>query len=247
MIKLKSKPLIRWTIGPVKEEGFSCLGKSVRNMKHLYPECDFVICYNQLTRLQHERISELGVDLLDQSKYLDSLKYHPHGKSVHWKLYPPRLNLDSHEICMDNDIILWKRVPEIDYFLSSKDTCLIYQGINRLYGSYDLNIPKLVRINSGIYGLPPNFDFRSKLKSIQKKWSNRFDEQGIVASILCQESYCMIPLPYVPICECWMSSNDFKKTMDAFLRNEFCCGMHFVGINYAEQNSFYNNFIKHLP
>lgn len=246
MIKIDTKPLIRWTIGPSREDGFNCLEKSIFNMKKLYPECDFVVCHNQLSDFQYGKIANLDVELFDQNKHQDALKHPPQGVNVHWKLYPPRLRHNAHEICIDNDIILWKRVPEIDYFLNN-DVCLIYQGRNRLYGVYDSDMPQAIRINSGIYGLPPAFDFGSKINDIQKPWEGRFDEQGLVATILSANPYCMIPLTSVPICEYWMSSDDFKESLDAFLRNQFCCGAHFVGINYTEQSSLYKNFIKHLP
>lgn len=240
-----TKPLIRWTIGPSSKDGFKCLEKSVSNIKKLYPECDFIVCHNQLSGAQKDKIANLDVDLFDQDKHQNSLNHPPQGVNVHWKLYPPRLRYNAHEICIDNDIILWKRVPEIDYFLNN-NMCLIYQGKNRLYGIYDSNMPQAIRINSGIYGLPPAFDFGGKINDIQKPWKGRFDEQGLVATILSENPHFIIPLTSVPICEYWMTSDNFKKSLDSFLRNELCCGLHLVGINYSKQSHLYSSFIKNL-
>lgn len=222
-------------MGPARREGFRCLGESVRRATALYPECDFLICHNQLDEEQVRAIGRLGVPLYDQSESDGPFGVRPTaGYQVHWKLYPPRVAADRHEIVMDNDLVLFKRLEEIDYFLSG-DCTLMCQGLNGLHGKFDRYIPKGVRVNSGLFGMPPGFDFLGVVRQhIDQQdaasWDGRFDEQGLVAAALnTYPKKAFVPVTRVPILE-----RDFDIrgiTTDA------CCGFHFVGLNYHERHA----------
>lgn len=220
------RPLIRWTIGPTHECGIACLKESVRRMRKLYPECDLVICHNQLGEDGLCAVRELGVELYDQNERTDSLPYPPlGGYYVAWKLYPPRLRGGSHEILIDNDIVLTKRVREIDEFLTADDVFLTYEGLHGLHGMYADDVPKGLRVNSGIVGLPPGFDYAGAIRQLARPWQGYFDEQGLVAAVICSRpKFLMIPQPVVPIVE-----HDFS--LEAHDANLSCCGYHFVGAN----------------
>lgn len=228
------KPLIRWTIGPTNPEGFEILEHSVELMRTVYPEFDLMICYNQIKNYQIEKLKKMNVDLYDSSNDSESLSIHSErGYNVHQKLYPPRLRPDSHEIILDNDVIFFNRIREIDCFLNDNKV-LVCQGLNRLLGRYDEIIPAGIRVNSGIFGLPPYFDFSQELeKKIslfeEKQWTNRFDEQGLVAATLIdQKQYYIIPLTSVVLVE---PKWDYK-----IMTNKLACGYHFVGANYNKQH-----------
>jgi hypothetical protein len=213
--------------------GLTCLRESVAHVKRLYPECDLLICHNQIGT---DQLQSLNVPLFDQSKSVCPLGISPQeGYQVHWKLYPPRLRPDAHEIIMDNDIVLVKRPAEIDAFLSG-DATLMCHGLNGLHGKFDKYVPKGVRVNSGIFGMPPGFDFNKTAKAKipehdLKCWERRFDEQGLVAATLTQyHKRIFISVTVLPIVE---------KTFDIdALTTDACCGYHFAGLNY-------NN--DHLP
>jgi hypothetical protein len=228
----KNATLIRWTIGPVHDCGFDVLAASVQYMHKVYPEFDQVICHNQLSIHQLEKIGRLGVTLVDQSEHVEKNIYPPRGGyAVEWKLYPPRIRPQSHEIFMDNDIVLCKRMKIIDEWLNASSNTLLYQGLHGFHGSYSGAIPKGVRINSGIFGLPPNFQFGEKIAEHIRPFSDYFDEQGLVAKILTRETHRIIPLTVVPIVE-----NDWP--LDAHDNNQDCCGYHFVGANKGEHPAF---------
>lgn len=188
------KPLFRITVGPVKEFGVSLLRKSVRLIKKNYPEADIVVCYNQIDP------AILGsIEKVNQADFADSLPYTP--KKECWKLYPPRLRLNSHEIVMDNDILLFRRVPEIDEFLSSHRP-LLFEGRFRVYGKYENLVPQPFAINSGIFGLPPRFDFQQAIKTFcsndtEKAWTQWCDDQGVVGGILLKLDPILIKLESV--------------------------------------------------
>jgi len=132
---------------------------------------------------------------------------------------------------MDNDIVIYKKVHEIDAFLGS-DSTLLYQGIHGLHGIYVFEVPDGIRINSGIFGLPPGFDFAARIEEMVMPWKDKFDEQGMVASILLQyERYHVIPLTVVPIIEPYFP-------IEPHYRNAGCKGFHFVDANREDHPQF---------
>lgn len=242
------KPLIRWTMsGVLSKLSFIILKHSVKFVKKLYPECDFVICCNQINEFQIKKIKELNVELYFQ-RDSDSLGFMPiplknSVDGVHWKLYPPRLRKSSHEIFIDNDIVLHKRVPLIDDFLL-QDFSLVYEGLYRLLGNYDHHVPKGYKINSGIFGIPPDYDFEDCLRkkiSTNSQWKDKFDEQGLVASVLLDyKNYQMIKQVEIPIIE------NVKWEPKVYYDDKKCCGFHFVGGNRTENHEGWNNYISYL-
>jgi hypothetical protein len=242
------KPLARWTIGPCRPEGFDILKWAIYNFKNLYPQFDCIICHNQLTKEQLAKVKNIGVELCDQEKYLNSNLYPPKdGYNVHWKLYPPRLRTESHELIMDNDIIFWKHINEIDSFLSNSIP-LISQALRRSYGRYNHMVPRPLCINSGIIGLPPDFDFKEDINELLNRkggWLGRnkdfvnFDEQGIVAVVLSKNEHYIIPTTTV-------SCLPAKGDLAAVLRNPMLCGIHFIGMNYLDHQwwKFKKNYLS---
>jgi len=220
--------LIRITVGPVSEQGMDVLRWSVQNFKALYPECDVCVCFNQIGS---GSLSKLNVPLVKQEDYIHSLPYPPlDDYQVAWKIYPPRLRPDEHEVIVDNDILVFKRIKELDDFLKS-DSVLLYQGLNEgRCGQYQDLVPSGIRINSGIFGMPPGFD--PEFESIIRPWNNYYDEQGLVAAALLRHPrYQILPLTKVPIVQVGWSIKDF-------LRNEQICGIHFAGVNIQYHPKF---------
>ena len=225
------KPLMRWSIGPVKPIGFRVLSLSVKLAKKIFPEFDFVICYNQISSEEIFKLEKLEIELINSELYVDEFFFKPsNGYHVHWKLFPPRIRMNSFEIFLDNDVVLTKRPPEIDKFLK-EDSTLLSQGLNaNLHGQFGSASPNGVRINSGIFGLPPHFDLNERALKIAKnhnitKWKNKFDEQGLIAATLLEYPfYHIIPITTVPILEPNFSLSGFTTST--------CCGYHFVQVNY---------------
>jgi hypothetical protein len=226
MFKIFKKPLIRWTIGgDVSEYGINCLGKSVKSMKSLYGDSfDYVICYNNIESIR----LNFDVCLLNQHDYVDSISIAPNTTS--WKLYPPRISLQSHEIFIDNDLIIYNKIPLIDKFLKSKNIFFCTEGLVRNFGIYSNDNYKDLKLNSGFFGIPPYFDFSKFIeKKIKKDWSTWFDEQGVVASILSENNLEIITLEEISIC-----LNEFKLGK---------YGIHFVGLN-SYNSDFWEFWLK---
>jgi hypothetical protein len=234
------KPLIRWTMGPACPEGYRLLLESIFRFKKIY-DFDMVVCYNNQESNCLDFIKSLGVDVLDQSTLPQKFEV----KDAFWKLVPFRLRPEGHEIFIDNDLVIWDKIPEVDQFLDSKAT-LIYQGMWGKHGVY--NLPVEFNVNSGIFGVPPNFDLE---KHILDSWKNpyveledktiefdRFSEQGLVGTALLKnDSYIVIPQCRIPILETYFSYELHRKNLNAK-------GFHFVGSNTKYNSCFYRFLIE---
>lgn len=165
---------------------------SVKKMIELYRDrFEYRICYNEIDK----NLLRFDVPLVEQLP-MEGM-YGPSG--VAWKLYPPRLSLNTHEIFIDNDLILTKKLDELEEFLAASDKFIFTEALFYNHGRFPTNI----KLNSGLIGLPPDFDFKTELLQMMqdgKGWTGKFDEQGMVATIFSTKKRIMIPLDKVAIC-----------------------------------------------
>lgn len=232
------KPIARWTIGPSTKNGYECLEMSIRSFLDFY-YADVIVTHNcppdNLETLL-SRLSDVPLQLLDQRHYLDTSYIVPVG--VAWKLYPPRLDINRHEICIDNDIVFQEKIDHISNFFEDNSTLLL-EGDARNYGRFDKYIPPKTHINSGIYGMPPDFDMERFIKIVAgSAWelnakgehaaNKTFDEQGIVAFALLNHPRCVI-IPNKIVTNCERHLVESK-------------GMHFVGLNKREDHEPFRLF-----
>lgn len=219
-----SKPIIRWTLGNVSNEGFDVLLKSIFYWKKNYKDLFFtIVCYNEANPEHIIELKKNEVNLFDQIKEYKnySEKYLWKPALCGWKLYPARLNLNSHEIFCDNDIIITKKLHIIDEFLNS-DMVFSCSAIKRCFGNFDGLIPQGLKFNNGFFGVPPLFDLESKVKEIQIKsqmngWYDFFDEQGLISSIFLKHKN--------------FKTISMNEVYNCFKNFKYCDGMHFCGIN----------------
>lgn len=215
------RAIARWTIGHTTEDGYECLQLSVESVTSLY-DVQVVICHNCPANKLPSSLKQYP--LIDQHQYADS---GPAPKGVAWKLYPPRLASDYHELVIDNDIILKESIPQIEQFLNGNLTLLL-EGDSRTYGRFEKHVPPGFQINSGIYGMPPGFDLNrfvqfyagqawEKNALYENDKSETFDEQGLVAvALLSHPQFVIIPAKSVTNCE--------HNLVDGL-------GHHFIGLN----------------
>lgn len=220
---MAQKPLLRWTIGPVNPLGFEILGHSVRRFQSFQNDFDLLICHNQLDASQLEILKRLDIQLYCQDEYVSKLIFPPEGCG--WKLYPPRLRPDAHEVIMDNDLVLFDDIC-LKKFVG-EDCLLITEANGRRLGNFDSSVPAGVKINSGLIGLPPGFDFEKEILEMQaasgrQRFEGFFDEQGLVAAVVSKYRYTLISLD-----EIWVCSDQLRLTP---------VGIHFVRANqgYAD-------------
>ena len=156
-----------------------------------------------------------------------------------WKLFPPRLKIDSHELFIDNDLVIYRRVPEIDEFLvSNRPLCYGTKSDEKSlppYGVFENGLSNF-RMNSGIFGVWPGYDFESDILFHLKtsritKWGV-FDEQGLVATCLLHKNPIIVTTQQIT--NCW-------KT---YIQGQNGC--HFCGHNFCEKESWKNYFLSIL-
>ncbi len=246
-----SKPLFRWTCGNCLQQGLDVLAESIqRTTKALgIDNWDWAICYNGLSRDQLKFISDaigdkpiklIGQDwstcpvndnCLTPRRKDGSFEWNgARCGGTLWKVCPPRLRMETHEIVMDNDIVLLKKFPQIDEWLQTTDKALILEEPIRFYGRYDILFgPETPYLNSGFMGFPPSYDFG---EAISKNWNSygqltnitQADEQGLL-------TYTLNQLPSIRVKKEQMVevlNRDFKTQITG--REE---GIHFTQSNRA--------------
>ena len=222
------KPIVRWTCGIHNPDSYFSLNLSIESFYKIYKDnFDYYVCYNNCNP---DLITKnVKVKLLNQENYVDSLPCPPAYTS--WKLYPPSINDNTHEIFIDNDLVIYNHMPMLDVLLQ-KNIPIITEGYHRRFGKYDDKIQENIKLNSGFIGIPPKFNFRDKIIKVLHGdlWEGWFDEQGVVAAILSNhEDFQIIPLDFINIC------------FENFCFGKY--GIHFIGIN-NNTNNFWKRFFK---
>lgn len=224
------KPVIRWTIGNVGKFGFKSLIESIKTIKLIYRnEFDLYVCYN-VDSSKINFLEELGVKLISQ----ENSNPFPNVKCF-WKLCPPRINFASHEIFIDNDLVITKRMPKLEEFLSAEDKLIYTQGFCG-YGrfwNYNTMQPCL---NSGLFGIPPRFDFATQIFDlVATPLTGYFDEQGLVAAVFSKNKNKKICITLNEIGLC--------RTEDVL--PPFIYGCHFAGINkHSSKGLVFKKFMR---
>lgn len=275
------KSIIRWTIGGISEKnGYKILYYSIKKIIELYSnEFDYFVFYNDvdLNELEKIKIKYKNVNFLKQ-KWEDCPvqvsrpeKYSVYKQKLNgslWKICPPRLNINCHEIVLDNDLIFLRKPKSIQEFLSRNDKNLIIQDCMNYMGSY--NSKEKQGYNSGVLGLRPGYDFSKELK---QNWNNKDEccydeEQGFLTSTLLKtnpiigssEDFVGLFSDYVllnslneKIAKKYKlnKSNDFEKNKWKLLENELlkdianhASVVHFLTANRNRHDSW--NYFKKL-
>lgn len=219
------KPVVRWTIGPVQSAGFDCLKRSITAFQNLY-DADLYVCHNGIEPARVATLAMAGVTLVDQESLTQAS---PIG--VAWKLYPGRLDINRHELFIDNDLIIEQRIAEIDRFFQ-EDTTILLEGNSRDYGRFERHVPPEFNINSGVFGVPPGLDIDKILNGFRHRWeyncpnaSATWDEQGFVAATLLSYNKYLI-----------ISKNDITNCELDLLPAK---GMHFVSLNRSKFHPYF--------
>ena len=222
---------MRWTIGKVHEAGWECLSESTRLLPKIYPEFDYVICYNNLSIEETMKLVEFGIPLHEQTKEQISIPYlESSDVSNHfWKLCPTRLRKESHEIWIDNDIIIRERIPEIDQFLNSNSPIISRTWGEQQYGRFDDMIEKEEWSScAGFFGLPPHFDLEKRaLEICQGMPLQGFDEQGMITYIVSEE-------------ENWIPVNSWHIHQEGWWKpvKKIPPGTHFIRLNTGTNSAW---------
>jgi hypothetical protein len=233
------KPLSRWTFGYCGSVGQEILRHSIKRFSIIYPEFDKVVCYNNLKPGQLEFLESLEVPLHEQTEAdlgypLVPANFPPGWKHSMagwgWKLCPPRLRPESHELWIDNDMVIRHRLPSIDLWLQLSTT-LICEGLKRAYGDFDHLIAEGTPYCAGMFGLPPLYDFKSQIKihcnNLNGKPLGYYNEQGVVVLSMLPDTI-VVPLTELLI---------VKQ-----LIRPYPSGLHFIGANRTNWHIWWERY-----
>ena len=210
------RPLARWTMGKVAKNGWDVLSESIRLFPRVYPEFDLVVCYNNLSYDELIKLKSFGVPVHEQKSCQAEFPFNsstdPKSKSFAWKLVPTRLHPNCHELWIDNDIVIRRRIPEIDMWLSFEDSAIISYGYNPDYGRFINSIASCHTFCAGLFGLPPGFDFKSQIvKYCDGLPLYGFDEQGLVSLIVSEMSHIVIAPQNLDMFGMWAGPNRIRQ------------------------------------
>lgn len=208
-----SKPLFRFTVGNCLQQGLDILAESIKRTTDALgiDNWDWMICYNGLNREEYQflktAIGDKPIELVSQSwatcpvddncqtprRKDGSFEYNGNkcGGTM-WKVCPPRMRIDVHEIVMDNDIVLLRKFPQIEEWLRTTDKALILEEPIRFYGRYDCLFGTPAKyMNSGFMGFCPGYDFGAAIYQNWAKYGKytnltQADEQGLLVYTLSQ-------------------------------------------------------------
>lgn len=258
------KPLFRWTVGPCLQQGLDILEVSVRRTTESlgFDNFDWAIMTNGLSGdqatfvkriigslgskreifLKNQAWSECPIpDDMQIPRRTDGSFIADGNKcgGTLWKVCPPRVRMESHEIVMDNDVILLKRFPQIDEFLAATAKVMILEEPVRFYGRFDEAIStESPNMNSGFMGFYPGYNFGSEiLKSWHEKGRyqhlSQGDEQGLLMYTLSkQPSVRVKPAQMVEILH-----RDYRTKVTGTEE-----GVHFTQANRAPNHPAWKDF-----
>lgn len=224
------RPLWRWTIGDVSEVGWEIFSESVRQAKKVYPEFDFLICYNNLFPREELSLQKWGVSLYCQEVVEYAFQHQESNRTDYsWKLVPPRFRMNAHELWVDNDLVIRDRLPEIDQWLASQTTIIsASKEVISRYGRYTDSIDPWIKCCAGFFGLPPGFDLEAKIAELCSEPLVNYDEQGMITKIVtASPGWIEVDFENLKMLGSW---NPERIGMPFRLPP----GVHFVGANRAK-------------
>jgi hypothetical protein len=227
---------IRWTIGNVSDRGFEALRLSLWGARNVFgPRARYVVCVNSVSIADAQRrVGDVPDEVTWRAVSRDELPdfLRPHldhdlSEGTGWKFSPLRIFPGLYELALDNDCILWSTPPAIRTWL---------EGAHDQYGVFAADVLQCAGAfadlcgpeprNSGIRGLPPDFDYGRALQDILRRrpvpLRSEQDEQGLQAAALAHA----LPLLIVPVEDVTICS-PFPPHVPSLGR----CGAHFVGLN----------------
>lgn len=222
--------IFRWTIGPTNANGLDCLMESIKSFQKFYPNNEYYLFFNQIERKVISRFEKLNLKIIDQNDF--NIKINKKCGSL-WKFVPNRIDLNKHEVFIDNDLLITKKIKEIDLFIENTNKTLLCQDINRFYGIYENKIKRNIATNAGLIGLPPEFNLNIDYEKTNS-WTSYYDEQGFTSLALLNEDYILISLEVMSIVGCKLYSS---KTF-----NPIRSGYHFVGLNHKIKHESWELF-----
>jgi hypothetical protein len=225
--------IIRWTFGetlnrPTSLQAFDMLECGVAFASVLFPNARKIISYNSLKSSKSleklKCIAQNNVELIESTS--PDFRKVVSTKNSFWKYYPKRYDINKYELILDNDVILWDLPETITNWLNSNGLLINTDWNGSYYGIYNKDIPKETKLNAGIIGYPPDFDFI--LPDYSELTDYFHSEQGYIVKTFMESKRELFILKDTEI---FQSNNDkFNNPPDVV---KIFKGGHFCGCSYC--------------
>lgn len=222
--------IIRWTLGNVSALGEQTLRWSVRAFsKFASPEIELAVCYNN--RKPPKGLPE-HVRLIDQNEFLCDWKHAKPTKKT-WRMVPFRLDVNQHEVFIDNDLILFRPPEALIKFAKSKQSFLRANIGPARYGKFSgLNPADPPHISASLFGFPPKYDPADEIDRILSErpvevWDSN-DMHGLITALLNDKKSFQV--------------NESEIATVRRVIKTSTCGVHFQGINKRKFFHPWNEF-----
>lgn len=251
--------IVRWTFGqtparPLSPQGIDMLETSIKFaqaiLDGLSGSVEYIVCHNNLnasTRRQVDLMAkDLGVQSLDVTGNLPSNLVNVSEKNGWWKYCPPRIDENTYEIIMDNDVVIWNRPESLVAGVRENAFVTLTDAGGQFYGDYQdliFAIAPNLCLNAGILGLPRNVVIDTS-KVNGKQLSDFFhSEQGFVAMMYANY---LGRKRQIPLTEVQQLNINHLRPKELILKYD---GGHFCGCTYNHfeyWEATYSNVIKNL-
>lgn len=215
--------------------GLRCLEHSISKWIEVYGDyAERYICVNGVCT---SRFCHLDATCIDQTQHVDTLPWEPHD--TFWKFCPPRLRKESHEVIIDNDLVIYGRSPALEDFWTG-DHVIATAAHRACYGQFETLLKPGWLVNTGLVGFPPGFDFGSMLHKMARiypflKLSNHCDDQGAFI-YLTKDLLRIIPLEEITVC---------NPTVDYAPYRLGISGTHFAALN-SGRDVYWERYLQGL-
>lgn len=261
-----AKVLFRWIVGDVGPEGISVFSRAVKNILKLHGRnFDFLICSNAVQQFCRDQIKEIclkyKVDLyqqkwddlpLDKNAILEDFDVQsevgiPRGRQgTFWKLCPARLEINRHEIICDNDLVFEKNIEAVSEFMEKEQVLMIKEDAFCV-GKYFTLFGDDDNYNSGLYGLPPGYDFAEDIRASWERHGRLHglfwrDEQGLITSTLKKKEHLAIRCDEIIHLfsqgRCW--DYEFKIIEENKVKTRVMSAMQFKDYHFSNKDKAYH-------
>ena len=153
-----------------------------------------------------------------------------------WKWFPERVRPDAPEWILDGDMVILKRPPWFEEWISGRDRIRVSQfqkltEEDHIYGRYEDFVDPEVRLYSGLISLPAKLSYLEGFKKVLNKLPLQFPhngkrdmcEQGVVAATFQEFDPIPIPLEEFPFARGYEMELDFG---DGTINDDYW-GVHF--------------------